>query len=153
MADVTIATSARGRRDDEGTVCLLENADANDSDKTFTVPTGEQWEVLWVYVLLATTATAGNRRLGIRIVDASANTIGEVRAGGDQAASLTVNYQADALAIRDTAATGGVMHMPLIPGLVLPAGFGIRVFDISSIDAAADDMTVRILFKRHKFAS
>ena len=35
--------------------------------------------------------------------------------------------------------------MPLIPPLLLPAGYSIRVLDTAAIDAAADDMVVQAM--------
>jgi hypothetical protein len=120
----------------------------NDSDKTFTVPAGTEWEILTIYVELATTATVGNRQLAIRFTDGSDDIIGQIRAGAVQAASLTRIYQfgvglPDLTAFRDT----DFLSTPLPDGLVLPAGYKVRILDKAAIDAAADDMDVQMMVR------
>ena len=65
---------------------------ANDSDKTITVPAGEEWVVEWLWAELTTDATVGNRQLEVQILDDAADVIGEVATGIVQAASLTRYY-------------------------------------------------------------
>lgn len=125
---------------------LQSEVTANDSDKTFTVPTGKSWGINSVYVKLVTTATVGNRQVEVKITDGSDNELLTIRAGAVQAASLTrfYNFAAglpDLTAFRDTDA----LSNPLPTQLVLPAGYKVRVFDKAAADAAADDMDVRIL--------
>lgn len=117
----------------------------NDSDKTFTVPTGKSWRILSVHVRLVTTATVGNRQIEVRLTDDSNNNIGHAPAGAVQAASLTRHYTfapglADLTGFRDT----DKLTTPL-PDVVLPAGYKVRIFDTAAVDAAADDMHVRML--------
>jgi len=130
---------------DSWRVSLQSDETTNDSDKTFTVPASTEWQVLWVWVELATTATVGNRQLVIEIQDSAADVIGQFRAGVVQAASLTRYYQwaasmADLQAFRDT----DWLMTPLPPGLILQAGDILRVYDNNAVDAAADDMVVQM---------
>lgn len=124
---------------------LTANTDANDSDKTITVPASTEWLVNSIYVALTSTATVGNRQLVVLYTDGSDNVLAEVRAGVVQAASLTYLYtfglgMMDLTAARDTT----YVACPL-PAVVLPAGYKVRVYDSKAVDAAADDMTVRIM--------
>lgn len=142
-----VRSNSRGELMD-GWIATLQSEEAlNDSDKTFTVPAGTEWELSTISVELVSTATVGNRQMEIRITDGSDDVIGRVRAGIVQAASLTRNYMfgvglPDLAAFRDT----DLLMTPL-PALVLPAGYKIRVLDKAAIDAAADDMDVQMMVK------
>jgi hypothetical protein len=125
---------------------------ADDSDKTFTVPTDYEWEVQAVLVEMTTTSTAGDRQLVVEFQDGSSDVVGQVRAGAVQAASLTRYYQfgqglADLTAFRDT----DYLMTPL-PKVVLPAGFQVRILDKAAVDAAADDMIVQLMKVARKVA-
>jgi len=124
---------------------LVNDATANDSDKTFAVPASTVWEPQFVVVTLVTTATVGNRKMRLEIGD-----------GTDlwwfkewtplQAASLTRNYFT-AIGLPDDAAfdANGRARMELEPRFALGAAWTVRLFDVNAIAAAADDMTVRVL--------
>jgi hypothetical protein len=143
-----VRVNSRGELMDGRVAELQSEETLNDSDKTLTVPAGSEWEVLSIYVELVTTATVGNRQMAIYFTDEADDIIGQVRAGAVQAASLTRFYQfaaglPDLAAFRDT----DWLSTPLPAGLVLPAGYKIRVFDKAAIDAAADDMDVQVMVK------
>lgn len=126
---------------------LLQQADAvlNDSDKTFVVPAAKQWHVRSIGVRLVTTAAVGNRQLDVLITDDADNLLAKYVAGAVQAASLTRDYVFAPGQPNDTAFVNAAMVRAFAAGLILPAGYKVRVFDSAAIDAAADDMTVRML--------
>src|SRR3989304_1214455 len=74
-----------------GAESLINDATANDSDKTFTVPASTIWEPLFIVVTLVTTATVGNRKMRIEIGDGS-DLWWFKEWTPTQAASLTRNY-------------------------------------------------------------
>jgi len=120
----------------------------DDSDKTFTVPASTEWEILSIWVELTSTATVGNRQLCIAIRDDSDDVILQVRAGAVQAASLTRYYTfapgvTELTAFRDT----DYLSTAFPAGLVLPAGYDVRIYDKTAVDAAADDMVVQVMVK------
>jgi hypothetical protein len=124
-----------------------KDQNANDSNKTFTVPDGQEWQILFRRVALTTTATVGNRQLDILFLDSDSDTIGEVIPGVTQAASLGYNYtfgqgMPDMTAVRDST----YLSTPLPAGLILQAGDKIQVYDNNAVDAAADDMSVYIQY-------
>lgn len=125
---------------------------ADDSDKTFAVPSDTEWKIQSVWVKFTSTNSAGNRQLCVEIQDDSANVIAQVRAGVVQAASLTRYYLfsdfvLDQTAFRDTD------HLTVrMPSWQLPADYVIRVYDKAAVDAAADDMEVNILLKSRSVA-
>lgn len=129
------------------TLSQTADATADDSDKTFTAPASRQWRVRSIGVRLVTTATVGNRQLDILITDGSDNLLIKLAAGAVQAASLTRDYTFAPALPNDTAFANGAMARALPEGLVLPAGYKVRVYDSAAIDAAADDLTVRILLE------
>ena len=115
----------------------------NDSDKTFTVPAGQRWTLLYANVQLIATATAGNRQIVLQILDAAAgNVMFEAVAGLVQIASATREYNFGSGLPRETAEVAGQAAVPIPENLTLNAGMAIRVFDSAAIAAAADDMTV-----------
>jgi hypothetical protein len=121
------------------------DATADDSDKTYVVPAGKAWLLRSVYAQLVSTATVGNRQLDILLTDGSDNALARYKAGAVQAASLTREYVFAPQHPQETGFTGTTMLRALGEGLILPAGYKVRVFDSAAIAAAADDLTVRIL--------
>jgi hypothetical protein len=121
------------------------DATLNDSDKTFTVPSGKAWRLVAITARLISTATVGNRQLDVLITDGSDNLLIKYQAGAVQAASLTRDYHFAPNHPQDTGFTNGVMLRALGSDLVLPAGYKVRVYDSAAIHAAADDLTARLL--------
>lgn len=116
---------------------------ANDSDKTITVPAGEEWVVKWIWVELVSDGNAGNRNMEIQIQDDAADVIARIATGIVQAANLTRYYLfapnvTELAAFRDTDKLSTIM-----PEWVLPTGYIIRVWDNKAISAAGDDMVVQ----------
>ncbi len=131
-----------------GTVVLNADETANDSDKSFTVPSDVTWTIDSIWVELITTSTGGNRQLVVEFQDSAADVFAQQRAGIVQAASLTRYYLfganvPDLLSFRDT----DFLTTPL-PWILLPAAFIIRVYDKAAVDAAADDMVVQMMVRQ-----
>ena len=126
---------------------IVQQADAllNDSDKTLTIPAGKAWGLRSVYAKLISTATVGNRQLDVLLTDGSDNLVAKFVAGAVQAASLTREYVFAPQHPQESAFANGVMLRALAGDCVLPAGYKVRVYDSAAIDAAADDLTVRLL--------
>lgn len=137
-----------------GTPKWNRDATPNDSDKSFTVPTGKVWHLKTVYAALIATATVGNRALVVVINNGADNVFISAKTGsiaasnsgtiliGDIAVSGSTANQNPIL---DTAATpNATVYNGQFPsgGFILPAGYIVRVYDTAAIDAAADDMTV-----------
>ena len=126
---------------------VIQKSDAtlDNSDKTLTVGAAKQWGLRSVYAKLISTATVGNRQLDVLLTDGSNNSIAKFVAGAVQAASLTREYLFAPQLPQETAFTGGLMLRALAGDIVLPAGYKVRVLDSAAIDAAADDLTIRLL--------
>jgi len=134
----------RQARDPYANLTLVVNDVAlNDSDKTFVVPAGEEWEIQSTYVELITTVTAGNRVPTVRLLDGSNNFIAASNAG-TQAASLTGRFTFAPNTAFGTGSAQAHGQVYPLPPVILPAGFKVQVLDAAAIDAAADDLTVRI---------
>lgn len=136
---------------DNWDIQLLVDDSDNDSDKTFVVPTGYEYQVLSVWVEYAASGAAGDRQVVVEWRTVVDNIIGQQRAGVTQAASETRYYMfgsslADITSFRDT----DYLMTPLPPGIFLEAGQDIRVYDNNAVAAAADDMIVRILVARRE---
>jgi len=120
---------------------IVDDATADDSDKSITVTS--RWRIQSIYVILATTATVGNRQLVVRILEGS-DVVYQSAAGAVQAASGTVNYNFAEGNGRETSAVADALDVPLPSNLVVSPGQTIQVLDTAAVDAAADDMTVRV---------
>lgn len=116
---------------------------ADDSDKSFTVPAGQKWEIIGIYVLYVSTATVGNRVLAVAITDGT-NQMTYGQAATVQPASQTYTYQ---IAPNFAFSGAGTQTFPIMP-LVMQPGWVIRVYDAAAVDAAADDMTVVVHYRR-----
>jgi len=123
---------------------LVSDVTADDSDKSFVVRDNNEWQVLWIWVELTTTAAVGNRQLVVEVLDGGVTLIGQwARAGAVQAASLTRYYLfaptgLDLEAFRDT----NYLSCAMPAALFLKAGDWLRVYDRAAIAPAADDMLV-----------
>lgn len=131
------------------------DATANDSNKDITIPNGgnHDVELLWLHVALTTTATANNRLLELEVRDPDGNSCGHVHPGSYQAPSLTYHYYFLPGIFRETvsavAETGvdGTIQVPMPMQFVVPKGFSLNIRDVEAVDAAADDMILRGMFK------
>jgi len=131
-------------------VALTQDEANNDSDKTFTVPAGQEWQVLWVWVEFASfTGTAANpsRQVEIQLQDAANDVIGAWQPAQTQSNAQTRNYLfapglPDLLAFRDTS----YLMTPIPPTLFLSAGQQIRIWDNNAVDASNDDMNIQLQY-------
>ncbi len=110
----------------------------NDSDKTFTVPADETWEVLLLRYEYTADATVGTRTPTIRYQDDNSDDILLDVAGATITASNSSTQLADA---------SGTLDLTIPQRLVLHPGYDIRVFDSAAIAAAADDMVVHLFLR------
>lgn len=143
--EMTTDSSAGLNTSEVWRVSLQVDENANDSDKTFTVPASTEWQILWIWIELATTATVGNRQMEIELQDSASDIIGEIVCDIVQAASLTRVYlfapgMGDLSAWRDSV----WLSCPIPNGLFLSAGQTIRIYDNNAVDAAADDMVIQM---------
>jgi hypothetical protein len=119
------------------------------SSKVFTVPAGQEWEILWVWVGFTTDATVGARQLDVHLGDGVGNTLGEWQVAITQLASLTYYYliapaMPDLLALRD----GVFLSTPLPPTLFLSAGQSLQVWDNNMVAAAGDTLVAEVQIAR-----
>ena len=130
-------------------VQLQSDVDTNDSDKSFTVPDREVWEIVGIFVTLISTATVGDREMKVEIQDGSAVVIAEFTARAVQAESLTRKYQfAPGLANEDAFASTDELQTAIPCHFELAATWVVRVYDAGARDAAADDMTVQMIVRK-----
>lgn len=117
---------------------------ANDSDKTFTVPSGRQWKFLFGFAQLTTSAQAGNRSVRFDVLDTDGNLVHIIDSLNVQVASTTEFYNFGQYG--DVAESRASSHLiPLPVNLILLEGFSIRIADVAAIDAAVDDLSVRFM--------
>lgn len=125
---------------------IIEISDVvvNDSDKIITVPSGKQWKILSGHITLVTTATIGTRNMVFEFRnDASAFHYRMVALNG-QIASTTEEYSIGNFG--DVSESRAGQHtIPIPVNLILTENSNMRIFDIFAIDAAADDLTIRLI--------
>lgn len=119
---------------------------ADDSDKTFVVPANKTWEVLSLMVDFESSADSGSRQVEVEFTTDEDVLLYLIVAAVTQAASLQYIYMLAQGVVDDAALfdTNKIVHL-LPSGLLLPAGFKVRVRDSAAIAATADDMLVRML--------
>jgi len=93
-------------------------------DLTIPVPTGKVWRLLSLRFTLTTSSAAANRRVKLRLSDASDNIVYEIPAASTQAASLTKIYTA-AAGSQNVADSDGSMVLALPTEIVLGPGYKI----------------------------
>jgi hypothetical protein len=118
------------------------DATANDSNKSWVVPDGEMWELNWAHVILASTATVGNRVVCIDVLDEDGNILLDLPSAVVQAASATNHYAFFQGIFRESAFVLSSLQVPIPRSLMLKAGYTLKFYDRAAIAAAADDMTV-----------
>jgi hypothetical protein len=120
----------------------------NDSDAVIlTAGTNKLIEILNIHVVFTSTATVGNRQILMIIQDDSDVLVSDYHAGAVQAASLTRNYSFARGTYRETSFIDDQIQNPFPFGTVLFPGWDLRIKDDAGIDAAADDMTVNVVYK------
>lgn len=127
---------------------LLTDTTANDSNKSFTVPTGYIYEILYGQITLVTSATAGNRQLVIQILDDDDVEVATIRAGAVQAASTTRYYEFVQGVPRETSFIDESINIAIPDEFIALPGYDIVIKDIDAVDAAADDMTVQLMVRK-----
>lgn len=136
----------------KGTPTWTRDAATNDSDKSFTVPTGKRWLVKDVTFTIVTDGTVGNRTMRMRITNgtnivATGDIMDVVAASNSSTGAWVFGVSGGPAAAAqprlDTGATSSVANwIRGMPDLILNAGYVINVLDSAAIAAAADDLTV-----------
>ena len=130
---------------------LWQDATANDSDKTLTVPDGHTYVLKQGFIKYASSADVGNRVLTIEIQDAAGNTVwvAEQLDADKMEASKTHYFRLhpnSRIIDKEGAANyHTIFTFPLAPDFVMLEGWTIRVWDYEAIAAAADDMEVSFI--------
>lgn len=139
----------------KGTVKWERDATANDSDKSFTTPAGKIRVYTMIRAHITATATVGNRILMFTLTDGTNVLFASGRTGNVTASNTGLLVYSPDLPYSTTSGAGGAMDdgvLPSvgacgpIPALYAPAGYVLRVWDKSAVDAAADDMTVDLQY-------
>lgn len=134
----------------KGTPKTGYDATTNDSDKTvLTCGAGKIIKLSHVEAMLVTTATVGNRALGVLIYNASNQIIAGVVTASIAASQIgtamvgtCVATSTTATRLFGTAAVNISAFGPIPEPMILTAGMYVRVWDMAAIDPAQDDLTV-----------
>jgi hypothetical protein len=126
-------------------VTLIQDEALNSSNKLFTVPANQEWQVLWIWAEFITSTGIGTRQLSVEILDSAADIIAEYQVGVTQATTLTRNYliapvMPDLSSFRDTS----YLTTPLPPTIILASGQQIRVWDNKAFDPSHDSLVVQL---------
>ena len=127
---------------------LISDTAANDNDKSITVPSGQIWHILWVWLNLSTSADAGGRNMRFALRDDSDNIIYEIRASNSQVESTTETYIWSPNFPEPDEYLAGWHTGGIPPHCYLPAGHEIRIYDASDQSPSGDDLTIRVMVNR-----
>jgi len=129
----------------KGTPKVEIGDDSDDSNQTFTVPTGKIRDWKSLYVKLNTTATVGSRLLYVKFTDGT-NTLYTVAlpvlaASNSQEIQISFTGETDDYTVTGVA---GTSYSRGIAPLIATAGYTVQIYDANAVDAAADDLTIRM---------
>lgn len=124
---------------------------ANDSDKTFAVDSGENWELHSIWVQLATTSAAGNRQLRVDFIaptlidaqdetsyDNSPATEGTFAGGTGYAVSDVITLSDGSTITVDAVSSGVVTQFTVGAVAPWPTDSGATLSQISVVDSGGD---------------
>jgi hypothetical protein len=144
---VTFPTGTNQMISESWRVALYPEETITGSNKLITVPAGQEWQILSIWVEYTSTGTVGNRQLSIQVLDNAADIIGVWQPSIVQATNLIYNYyfgiaMPDLLSLRDSI----YMITPLPAGLILSAGQQLRVWDNKAINAGGDRVVLQMTY-------
>lgn len=127
------------------TLTTQTDATLNDSDKTFNVPIDHLWWIHSIFVLLITSATAGNRRILLTVRADSIDDSYHLSASTTQPSNQSRRYNMMPGVERGSFVDDQLV-MPIPPRLLIPNSAAVRVRDVNAVDPTADDMTVSLVY-------
>lgn len=129
------------------TTKILEVRDdaANDSNKTITVPVGKQWKLLYAFIQLGATATVGNRQMRIELISGTGVFVWLSVALNVQTANQTEFYMLAPGIQEPTEALATHHFLPMPRECLMEEGSSIVIRDAAAVDAAADDLNIRLI--------
>lgn len=125
-----------------GHVFYLKDDTENENSKTFTLPTSTGFRLLWLHVDFVSSATVGNRRVTLELLDENDAEILHLPAGAVQAASNSYHYTFGGGDYRETTVIGDGLLVSVPREFIIFPGWKLRVRDLADVDGAADDMEV-----------
>ena len=118
----------------------------DDSDVTvLTCPPDKMVEVMHVHVDYTSNGTVGSRCVNLEVLDKDLAMVTSVHAGATQPASASNSYLFARGVTRETSFNNNQLVIPIPFGLMLLAGWSIRIYDSAEIDPTADDLTVNMV--------
>lgn len=97
----------------------------------------DNFRILWTQIFYTSDATAGNRSIQFLVLDADNHTVWDSRSEANQAASLTRHYSIAPGFPRESSFSGNDdLYMPMPDGLIIQAGWKIKILDAADVSAA-----------------
>lgn len=131
------------------TVTSQRDADTDDSDKIFTVPSNHIWELLYIWCELVTTGTAGNRTMLLDVQDDNDSIMARFTIGVVIGANLTRDWTWISGGYEEQSVIENTIMIPIGGPLILPEGWDVRIYDANAVDANADDLTIALTYLEH----
>jgi len=121
------------------------------SKHIFTVPDGEVYELLWVFVIYEASAAVADRQPCIMVSDSDTYPALIVQMSGVITASEKwfVTFAPGAALATNEGTTERGAFVPIPPKLMLPPGFTLYAL-VALYSGAGDDMTVHAMVRRHQ---
>ena len=124
------------------------------SKNIFTVPDGEVYELLWVFVVYEASVAVADRQPIIMVSDSDTyptliRGMGDVVTAGEK---WYVTFAPGGAAAQNEATTEREAFVPIPRKLLLPSGFILSAL-VAIFSGAGDDMTVHALVRRHQLSA
>lgn len=98
-------------------------------------------ELLFLHCVYTSDANAGNRQILFQLLNPAGNVVLDTHAGAVQAESNVYHYEMMPGIYRETAFIDESIQVPIPAGMVIPAGYTLKVFDDNTV-AVGDSMVV-----------
>jgi len=125
-------------------IIKVQDTVVNDTNKTFTVPTGKKWKLLYGRIDLTTDANVANREIRMNFDDDAGASIYSPRALNVQTASTSERYNLGQFA-DVSEPTAGNHYIPIPVNSILLEDFSINI--LASAGQAGDDMNISLIIE------
>lgn len=132
------------------TIKTQYNDTANENSKSFVVPDGMIWKLMWAHMRYTSDATVGNRQIRLQVLDDTGASRFDTHAGAVQAASLDYHYEFMQGIYRETSFVDNAIQVPIPECLYLLPGWTLKIYDATGV-SATDDMIVSIQYSEEVF--
>lgn len=117
----------------------LHRTPAETGPLDWVVPVNQTWQLLTGHLIVTTSATAGQRRIGLQILDTDSDIVWDCHAGFKQNASIVREYRfSEGGSVRETQFIDTDIIVPIPRHALALPGYTVSIHDHEVVDAAND---------------